>query len=190
MPLRKSVFWLLAAGLAIQSSAALASDEDQRVYERSYFDQFAPQNALEMIERLPGFNLQQADEARGLGQGGTNVLIDGKPVTGKGETASTRIAQIAANSVIKIEILDAGAIDIPGFSGLVANIITRRTSISGSALWEPSFRGKADPAYGNGNVTISGSSGDIDYSAALHHTMVRIVFDGPETLSDPRWHWL
>lgn len=185
MSLRKLVLLASVASLVLQGDDVHAQEEDQRVYERSFFDQFAPQNALEMVERLPGFNLQQADEARGLGQGGTNVLINGEPVTGKGETATTRIAQIVAGNVIRIEILDAGTLDLPGFSGSVANIVTRRSSISGTVLWEPTLRGRADPAYGNGSVSVSGSSGQIDYSATLSHAMVRIVLDGPETLSDP-----
>ena len=164
---------------------AIASENNQRTYDKEFFDQFAPQTALEMIVRLPGFALQEADEDRGLSQGGTNVLLNGRPVTGKGEAATTQLSQIAASSVVRIEILDAGTLDLPGFSGLVANIVTQRSSISGSFLWEPEFKRAGDPAWGNGNINISGSRGNVDFSAALNSTMVRRSLEGPETLTEP-----
>ena len=52
-------------------------------YPRSYFDQYAPATAFEMIVRIPGFNLSGANFGRGLGQGGANVLINGERLTGK-----------------------------------------------------------------------------------------------------------
>jgi len=177
---------LLLAGLSAfaQSGLAVAQDETRRSYDRAFFDSFAPQTALEMIDRLPGFVLQEADEARGLSQGGTNVLINGQPIIGKGETATTQISQTLAKSVVRIDILDAAALDLPGYSGLVANIITQQSSLGGSWVWEPEWRPRLDAALANGNISLSGSRGDVDFSAAFNSQMVRAGFFGPETLSD------
>ena len=156
----KRVLYLIASTtMTVAGSPALASEAEPRSFERSYFDQFAPQTALEMLERLPGYSPEDANEARGLGQGGTNVLVNGEPVTGKGRTARARIAQIAASNVVKIEILDGASLGIPGFDGLVANIVTRRASLAGTVQWEPSFRQNTGPAYGNGTLSVSGSAG-------------------------------
>lgn len=175
----------LMASLTLIAPLAIAQQAPQRTYERIFFDQFSPQTALEMIVRVPGFSFQEADTDRGLSQGGTNVLLNGRVITGKGGAATQQLSQISASSVIRIEILDAGALDLPGFSGLVANIVTRRSSIKGNVLWEPEVRQAADPAWAIGNATVSASFGDVDVSASLESTMVRVLFEGPETLSDP-----
>src|SRR5687768_1409311 len=53
-----------------------------RVFTLTDFARFAPRNALDMLNRVPGFSIQRQDqdqddgEGRGLGQAGTNVLIN------------------------------------------------------------------------------------------------------------------
>ncbi|MEM1438682.1 MAG: hypothetical protein AAF769_09955 [Pseudomonadota bacterium] len=135
-----------------------------------------------MVTRIPGFVLQEADESRGLSQGGTNVLINNRPIVGKGETATTQIGQISAASVVRIEVLDAASLDLPGFSGLVANIVTNPTTVTVTVTWEPSWRRDNEPALLNGGVNVSGSGDDIEFSAAAESTMVRARFTGPEAL--------
>ncbi|MBR9826995.1 MAG: hypothetical protein GYB36_14530 [Alphaproteobacteria bacterium] len=178
---------LLILAIALAASLpqkAEAQPEESRVYEPAFFIAFAPQTALEMVERLPGFTLEEADEGRGLGQGGTNVLLNGQLITGKGEAATTQIAQISARNVVQIEILDGGTLDIPGFTGLVANIVTQRSNWTGSMLWEPEFKSSDEAEWLNGNIALSGSFSDLDLSLALSSTAVRQTFVGPEELED------
>lgn len=161
----------------------LASD-NRRTYPASFFRQFAPQTALEMVVRVPGFVLNEADENRGLSQGGTNVLINRQPIIGKGEAATTQISQIPATSVSRIDVIDAGTLDLPGFSGLVANIVTEQRAIAGTMQWEPQWRDGHEPALLNGGVNVSGRRGALDFTGAATATMVRASFIGPETVSD------
>lgn len=163
---------------------AQANDPSPTTYDKSYFSAFGLQTALEMVERIPGFTIQSADEERGLSQGGTNVLINGQAITGKGDSAIEQIAQISAKTVAHIEIIDATSLDIPGYTGLVANIITQKTSATGSWLWEPEWYPRAATAWANGNVSLSGSHGDVDFSGAFNSVMVRAGFFGPETLTE------
>jgi hypothetical protein len=174
---------LLAIALFSGQADALTLDDEVRVYERAFFDSFSPQTALEIIERLPGFTLQEADDDRGLSLGGTNVLLNGRAITGKGEAATNQIAQITADSVIRVEILDGGSLDIPGYTGLVANIVTQNTALSGAVQWEPEFKRGSAPALANGTFSLSGRLGEVDASLALDSTAVRVTFAGPETLS-------
>ncbi|MEM6819129.1 MAG: hypothetical protein AAF578_10110 [Pseudomonadota bacterium] len=180
---RLSCIFLLVAVLFC-TDAFSAVDTEVRAYEAAYFDRFAPQTALEMVVRIPGFTLQEADEDRGLSQGGTNVLVNGQPIIGKGETATTQIGQIAAETVLRIEIIDAGTLDLPGFSGLVANIVTDRDVVAGALLWQPAWRRDNEPELLNGEINVSGSWRGVDYTAAFKSTMVRAVFEGPETVTD------
>ncbi|MEO0365881.1 MAG: hypothetical protein AAF265_10345, partial [Pseudomonadota bacterium] len=51
------------------------SESIQR-YERAFFARFNPQTALDLVERLPGFTLDQGNEnLRGFGGAAGNVLI-------------------------------------------------------------------------------------------------------------------
>ena len=83
--IRKKAFRTSALLLVLFcTKIAMANEDTRRTYDGGFFAQFALQTALEMIERIPGFTLQDADQARGLSQGGTNVLLNGRPIVGKG----------------------------------------------------------------------------------------------------------
>lgn len=184
MRFKTGLLVILGLGCACALVGTGSAQESQRSYDAAFFERFAPQTALEMVARVPGFILEDADEERGLSQGGTNVLVNGRPITGKGETAATQIAQIAAANVVRMEVIDAGTLDLPGFSGIVLNIVTQRSTIAGSWLWEPQWRARNEAATGNGNITVSGSRGKIDFTAAFDALMVRAGFFGPETLTN------
>lgn len=53
------------------------------VYLASFFNKYTPQNAYEMIDRLPGFSFDSGSNARGFGANAGNVLIDGARPTSK-----------------------------------------------------------------------------------------------------------
>lgn len=57
--------------------------EGSRTYVPADFAQFAPQTALDMLNRVPGFAIKQEDDARGLGQATGNVVINGQRLSGK-----------------------------------------------------------------------------------------------------------
>ena len=175
---------LLALSILGATGSALANDETVRVYNQAFFGTFSPQTALEIIERLPGFTLQEADDERGLGLGGTNVLLNGRPITGKGEAATNQIAQITVGSVVRVEVRDASSLDLPGYSGLVANIVTQNTNWGGSWQWNPEFKESSGPALANGSINLSGNFGSVSTSLVLNSTSVRVDFEGPETLVD------
>lgn len=81
--------------------------EDQtasRAYEPAYFEQFAPQNAFDMVRRVPGFQVRGGNNARGLGQGGANVLLNGQQITGKGGDPFDQIARVQAANVLNLQI--------------------------------------------------------------------------------------
>jgi hypothetical protein len=87
------------------------------VYERAYFTQFSPSNALQIVQRVPGFSLELGDqEVRGFGQAAGNVVINGQRPSSKSDTLETILARIPANRVARVEV---GAGDLFGseFSG-------------------------------------------------------------------------
>lgn len=55
----------------------------RRSYTPEDFARFAPRSALDMAQQVPGFQIREGDGARGLGQADTNVLINGRRISGK-----------------------------------------------------------------------------------------------------------
>lgn len=114
-------------GAAAPVSAAQAPGADGRtVYEAAYFAQFAPSNALQMVQRVPGFTLEVGNqEVRGFGQAAGNVVVNGQRPSSKSDTLETILARIPASRVARVEV---GPGDLFGseFAGKpqVVNVVT------------------------------------------------------------------
>ncbi|HEX8309578.1 MAG TPA: hypothetical protein VF645_14295 [Allosphingosinicella sp.] len=112
---------------ATGATAAQAPGADGRtVYEAAYFAQFAPSNALQMVQRVPGFTLELGNqEVRGFGQAAGNVVVNGQRPSSKSDTLETVLARIPASRVARVEV---GAGDLFGseFAGKpqVVNVVT------------------------------------------------------------------
>jgi len=153
-------------------------------FQVDYFDQYTPRSALDMIEQIPGFQLQTSASKRGLGQGGANVLLNGERISGK-TRANDQLSRINATTVVRIDIVDGASLDIPGLSGRVANIITKNTDISGTWAWRPRFRKNLAPNWFNGSATVSGETGKLAYSATVRNNAFRSGNAGLENRFTP-----
>src|SRR3989338_644352 len=74
----------------------VAGDDSTVIYPASFFDQYTPVSANDMITRIPGVSLNNNNGGggRGLGSGG-DLLIDGKRIAGKDNSASSQLTRIA-----------------------------------------------------------------------------------------------
>ncbi|KRB52874.1 MAG: TonB-dependent receptor [Pseudomonadota bacterium] len=125
---------LTTASLAffVFGGGAWAADGAINAFPAAYFAAAQPYSALDMIARLPGFSFEGGDrEVRGLAGAGGNVLIDGKPPTGKQESLEAILRRIPATSVERIELIRPGApgVDMQG-RGLLANVVRVRAAVS------------------------------------------------------------
>lgn len=97
-----------ACGVALVASAAHAQATDaagRQVYDAAFFATFAPANALQIVQRTPGFRLDAGDtEVRGLSQAAGNVVINGERPSSKSDTLDTILARIPANRVARVEV--------------------------------------------------------------------------------------
>jgi hypothetical protein len=166
----------------------------RQVYGPEYFTAYAPRNAFDMLERLPGFTLEEADEARGLGQASGNVLLNGARLAGKSTTAEDQLKRINAGDVLRIEVLDGATLDIPGLSGQVANVVTGQSGLAGQFNWQPTPGNKA-AGYNltEGDISVSASLGRAKFNLALsnpsHHggsIGPSLITAGDGTLIDSR----
>ena len=164
-----------------------AAVEGAKSYTPADFERFAPTTAIDMLRQVPGFTLVEGDEdRRGLGQAATNVLIDGQRFSGKSNDVVTELSRIAAANVARIDIVDGATLDVPGLSGQVANILTRSAGVTGSFAWRPQQRARRTPArLLNGEVSVSGKAGTLDYTLALQNDSYRNGNAGPEVVFTP-----
>ncbi|WP_409434002.1 TonB-dependent receptor plug domain-containing protein [Litorimonas sp. RW-G-Af-16] len=165
------------------SAQAVFAQTANNVFEAEFFSQYAPRNALDMVVQIPGFQLQGAEDRRGLGQGGANILINGERLTGKTDVGS-QLSRIVAENVVRIEIKDGASLDIPGLSGQVADVITTTTGQTGTWSWAPQFRKRQKINLGHAHLTLSGETGNLTYSAELRNEANRNGDWGPEILRD------
>ncbi len=157
-----------------------------QIYEPAYFDQFAPRNALDMVERIPGFTINSGnDNSRGFGEADRNVIVNGERFSSKSESIRDLLRRISASDIIRIEVVDGTSLDIPGLSGQVANVIHASKGTSGQFRWRTGFRPHNTEAqlYG-GEISVTGSSGALDYTVALSNDNNRFGADGPTLITD------
>jgi hypothetical protein len=150
--------------------AAESVTAGREVYTPADFARFAPKNALDMLRQVPGFTIVSTDQGRGLGQANDNVLVNGERLSSKSEDVVSQLGRIGTNRVERIEIVDGATLGIPGLSGQVANVITKGAAVSGRfeyrTVWRPRY---AKTSYGGGEISLSGSTPRLEWTAAFNH---------------------
>lgn len=151
-------------------SSAVEQSQSQGVirYPPEFFAAAQPTTALDMLLRLPGFNIDTGDSVRGFEGAAGNVLIDGRRPATKTDNLEEILRRIPASQVARIDLIRGGApgVDMQGksvlasvirkdgggFRGLVAlsgrsvydgrNTVSARVELSGGSAartWETSF---------------------------------------------------
>lgn len=142
-------------------------------YEAPFFARYAPITALDMVNNVPGFVLDDGDnETRGFGGAAGNVVINGARVSAKSETPSNLLGRIPATDVERIIVIrgQVAGMDLRGQT-VVANIIRRGDSASGA--WTAGLR-NFNP---DDNVF---PFGDLSYSKAFGDSQVTVGIQGRE----------
>ena len=170
-----------------QQPAPAAANGDAQVFEPAYFAQFAPRNALDMVDRIPGFSISGGNDQgqRGLGQATQNVIVNGERLSSKSESVRDQLRRIPATDVVRIEILDGNATSIPGLTGQVANVVYASNGASGQFEWTTGFRPhNTEAQLFGGEISVIGSSGALDYTVSLSNENNRFGADGPVSITD------
>ena len=155
-------------------------------YLPSFFEQYAPRTALDMVERIPGFDIDSGDGGRGLGAADTNVLVNGDRLAGKSNGPRDQLRRISADSVVRIEIVEGASLDLPGLTGQVANLIVEVGGLTGQFEYEAEYRPATDRLYaGRFRASISGAAGDVSYTLAAANRGFRGGAYGPVFVTGP-----
>ena len=170
----------------LQTPAAEARSDvppqgDGTVYERAYFDQFAPQNADDMLERVPGFVIRGGEGgARGFGQASLNVLINGRRPSTKSVDIDDILSRISPERVVRIEVVDGATLDIPGLTGDVANIVTQNFGLTGNWEYAARFEEGTEPQLLDAEASVTVSRGDATLTLSANSGQFTFTEDGDE----------
>ncbi|NQY97886.1 MAG: TonB-dependent receptor [Henriciella sp.] len=151
------------------------------------FAQYAPLNARDMVERIPGFRLSDSrdqDESRGLGQATENVLINGQRVSSKSASAADVLQRIPADTVERIELLEGASLDIPGLSGLVVNVVAQASGVSGTWAYRARAVDGQGPLLLGGDLSVAGQNGAFGWATNISLEPRRSSGDGEEIVTD------
>ena len=96
-------------------------------YDPVYFTSFAPNTAMDMIVRLPGFAFDAGPQVRGFAGAAGNVLVDGDRPTSKQDNLQDILTRIPASQVDHIDVIRGGApgVDMQGRT-VLANVVRRK----------------------------------------------------------------
>ena len=111
---------------------AAAVDAGQRgvlVFAPDFFVAQRPNTALDMVNRVPGFSVDDGSGARGFEGAVGNILINSNRPASKNDTGSNVLSRTPASQVERIELVRGGApgVDMQGY-GVVANVVLKKTS--------------------------------------------------------------
>ncbi len=116
---------------AIFCLSSQASNKLFHEFSQRFFDDYAVQTALDMVNVIPGFQADFGESVRGLSGGGGNILIDGKRPSVKSGDISDILSNIPAQDVAKIELIvgSSGSGDAAEKSNVI-NIIRAKSASS------------------------------------------------------------
>ena len=163
------------------TAAAPAPGAPSRVtsYEASYFTQYAPSSALDIVRRVPGFQLDlgatQSDlgqvDVRGFAGTAGNVVFNGARPSSKAESLDVALARIPAQRVLRVEVGpgDLYGSDYAGKSQVLNIIMSAESGIDGNVTAGVDRRytgyintdiaGSAVIRRGNSTFNLSGGTG-------------------------------
>ncbi len=118
-----------------------ASVSPQLEYGGLFFEQFEPTSVGDMLKRTPGISFSSdvgeydAPQMRGLGDGYTQVLINGKKIPGSGADRAVFVDRIPAEMVDRIQIIRSPSADqdSQGVGGTINIILKDGASFDGGS---------------------------------------------------------
>ena len=156
-------------GATSQARLADAAQRGVLVFTPDFFAAQSPNTALDMVNRVPGFSVEDGSGARGFEGAVGNVLINNARPASKNDTGSNVLGRTLASQVDRIELIRGGApgIDMQGYS-VVVNVILKAESSRQSILtWNTTqFEGAGTDLYG-GSYQFTARDSDRSWGVTL-----------------------
>lgn len=155
-------------GPTSQAPLADAAQQGVLVFTPDFFADQSPNSALDMVNRVPGFDIEDGEGSRGFEGSVGNVLINGARPASKNDTGSNVLSRTVAANVERIELIRGGApgIDMQGYA-VVVNVITKSTSSRESILEGTAFIFAGVPEQYSGSYRFTAKEGDRTWGITL-----------------------
>ena len=187
---------VVMAQVPLTSQSGDNSRSDAVSYPAAFFDRYQPNTALDMVEQLPGFRLDDGGDQRGFGGAAGNVLIDGRRPSTKQDTPSDILDRIPASLVDRIEMIRGAIRDIELQGQVEVVNVLLRDDVPAAVRWQASIARNIDhdaiPI--GGSISMSDRWGGIDYNAGVDierfargDTGTEDIFDDVGTLTEERF---
>jgi hypothetical protein len=163
---------LVPTGPTNQAPLADASQRGVLVFTPDFFAAQRPNTALDMVNRVPGFSIDNGSGARGFEGAVGNVLINNNRPASKNDSGSNVLGRTLANQVERIELIRGGApgIDMQGYS-VVVNVILKTSDSRQSILtWNAMLFEGGHDIYG-GSYQFTQNKGDRSWGVTLSDGM-------------------
>lgn len=165
---------ILCCAMSAPALAQAPGPGGRIIYDAPYFSTFSPANALQIVQRVPGFALQVGDqEVRGFGQAAGNVVINGQRPSSKSDTLETILARIPASRVARVEV---GSGDLFGseYSGkpqVLNLVLTGAAGLAGTLTGSVrrDFTGKLFPE-GSASALVRRGPSTFNVSAGINNS--------------------
>jgi outer membrane receptor for ferrienterochelin and colicins len=142
------------------------------VYDQQFFAEFEPVSVGDQLRRVPGVAFtsdigeSDAPQLRGLGQGYTQVLVNGRPIPGAGNDRTVFVDRIPAEIVDRIEIIRSPSADIDsqGVGGTINIILKDGATLPPGMILRAGAVYDVDNSETRGNFAASKSGANADQS--------------------------
>lgn len=170
--------WATGAGAQAQGQGG------RTVYEAAFFKAFSPSNALQIVQRVPGFTLETGDASvRGFGQAAGNVVINGQRPSSKADTLDVILSRIPASRVARVEVGpgDLFGSDYAGKAQVLNLVLTSQGGLAGSVtgILHRDFTGRLYP---EASVSALLRRGKSTFNASIGVNDNQTVEEGYDTL--------
>jgi hypothetical protein len=176
-----------ASGETESSAIEEKTSSEVVAYDATFFARYQPNTALEMVRRLPGFQIDDGDDKRGFGAASGNILINDRYPSAKQETASRILERIPASQVERIDLIRGRVRDIDLRSQSTVASIILRDDIPATARWDMALRKtySLTPLTARGSVSVSDTWKSLEYNAGLVYRRFRSGEYGTKDVFDP-----
>lgn len=173
----------------------VGQEEEVVEYEAGFFEQYAPDTALDMVRQVPGFQIDDGSGERGFGGAAGNILIDGRRPSAKQDPPTAILRRIPATIVERVELIrgQLPGLDSQGHS-VLANVVLQQDAPA-AVRWDASLRKHSNvtPLRPEASISISDRWQAVDYSAGVSGFRATFgdegtqdVFDGSGLLTERR----
>lgn len=153
-----------------------SSVSPQLEYGGLFFEQFEPTSVGDMLKRTPGVGFSSdvgeydAPQMRGLGDGYTQVLINGKKVPGSGADRAVFVDRIPAEMVDRIQIIRSPSADqdSQGVGGTINIILKDGASFDGGSVKVGALRAENGTIRPNASFGYGANTTDMSWTVSAN----------------------